>query len=311
MRKLPPFLRKQLGQIFASCIGPGSRPGLYQVSSRPNANAEWGKIAEVFHREQEDFERSYDPNRTSHDWCMHYLTSSPNVHGVLSLIEICCRVMENVAKFPRHERRGRGSRQDPAEGVTEVNERFRIDGVGYKFEAGEIMRIDSEFVHDRVVKPALQLLGAPEFAEADREFRLAHEHYRSGDLRDCNTASLRSMEAICDARWKHDAGATVDKLIGVARANGLFPDCLGGYFDNLIGAMKAGVPKIRDRDGGHGAAPGQPAVPEYVAAFALHLAASNIVMLAQAHRSLPRGTLAGPHAGRCSRSDHLRPCRRP
>lgn len=180
--ELPPFLRKQLGQIFTSCIGPGSRPSLYQVSSRPNANAEWGKIAEVFHREQEDFERSYDPNRTSHDWCMHYLTSSPNVHGVLSLIEICCRVMENVAKFPRHERRGRGSRQDPAEGVTEVNERFRIDGVGYKFEAGEIMRIDSEFVHDRVVKPALQLLGAPEFAEADREFRLAHEHYRSGDL---------------------------------------------------------------------------------------------------------------------------------
>ena len=31
--------------------------------------------------------------------------------------------------------------------------------------------------------------------------------------------------------------------------NGLFPDYLGGYFNNLIGAMKAGLPKIRDRDG--------------------------------------------------------------
>src|ERR1700722_7924922 len=163
---------------------------------------------------------------------MHYLPSSPTVPCVLSLIEICCRVMENIAKFPRHDRPGRGSRQDPAEGVTEVNQRFRIAGVGYKFEAGEIIRVDSQFVHDQVVKPALQLLGAPQFAEAEGEFRLAHEHYRSGDLRDCNAAALRSMEAllksICDARgWKHDAGATVDKLIGIVRANGLFPDYLG------------------------------------------------------------------------------------
>ena len=142
------------------------------------------------------------------------------------------------------------------------------------------------------MKPALELLAAPEFDEANREFRLAHEHYRSGDLRDCNTAAFRSMEAvlkaICNSRgWQYDAGATVEKLIGEVRARGLFPDYLGGYFDNLIGAMKAGLPKIRDKDGGHGAAPGDRAVPEHIAGFALHLAASNIVLLAQAHRSLP------------------------
>ncbi|MGO9997835.1 MAG: STM4504/CBY_0614 family protein [Acetobacteraceae bacterium] len=290
--ELSPFLRKQLGLIFTSCIGPGYRPGYYPEAAPPNANAEWRKIARVFDREQEDFAQSHAPDRTSHDWCIHYLTSSRHVGGVLSLIEICCGVMESMGKWPDHELQSRGVREHPADGLLEVNERFRIAGVGYKFEAGEIMRIDSEFVHDQVVKPALQLLQAPEFTEADREFRLAHEHYRSGDLRDCNTAALRSMEAllkaICQARgWEHDPGATVDKLIGIMVTNGLFPDYLGGYFNNLIGAMKAGLPKIRDRDGGHGAAPDQPAVPEHVAGFALHLAASNIVMLAQAHRSLP------------------------
>jgi len=68
------------------------------------------------------------------------------------------------------------------------------------------------------------------------------------------------------------------------RNKGLFPDYLGGYFDNLIGAMKAGVPKIRDQQGGHGAAPGDASVPECIGAFALHLTAANIVMLVKAHQ---------------------------
>jgi hypothetical protein len=67
---------------------------------------------------------------------------------------------------------------------------------------------------------------------------------------------------------------------------------LGGYFDNLIGAMKAGVPKIRDRQGGHGAAPGDDPVPDHIAAFVLHLTAANIVMLVKAHRAIERSASA-------------------
>src|SRR5262249_59477484 len=108
---------------------------------------------------------------------------------------------------------------------------------------------------------------------------------------DCNTAALRAMEAvlkvICDARkWGYQEGDGIERLLAVVRRHGLFPDYLGGYFDNLIGAMKAGVPKIRDRQGGHGAAPGDDPVPDHIAAFALHLTASNIVMLVKAHQSL-------------------------
>ena len=222
---------------------------------------------------------------------MNYLKSSPDLTGVLSLIEVCCRVMQQMAKLPKYELPGLGVEEHPSEGLQEINERFRNAGVGYQFESGNIVRVDSQYVHAEVVKPALGLLSAPEFAEADREFRLAHEHYRAGNLRDCNTAALRSMEtllkAICDARnWTYDPGSTVERLIAVVRANGLFPDYLGGYFDNLVGAMKAGLPKIRDKDGSHGAAPDQPPVPEHVAGFALHLTASNIVLLAQAHRNL-------------------------
>jgi len=57
----------------------------------------------------------------------------------------------------------------------------------------------------------------------------------------------------------------------VVQREELSPDYLGGYFTNLIDAMKAGVPKIRDRQGGHGAAPGDDPVPDHVAAFVLYL----------------------------------------
>jgi hypothetical protein len=94
------------------------------------------------------------------------------------------------------------------------------------------------------------------------------------------------LKVICDARgWTYEKGDTVERLLAVVRREGLFPDYLGGYFDNLIGAMKAGVPKIRDRQGGHGAAPGDDPVPDHIAAFALHLTAANIVMLVKAHRA--------------------------
>jgi hypothetical protein len=183
---------------------------------------------------------------------------------------------------------------DPAEGLVELNERFLRAGVGHQFENGRIVRVDSQYVHAEVVKEALQLLREPEFEEANAEFMTAHRHLREGKLRDCNTAALRAMEnvlkVICDARgWIYQEGDTFERLLAVVRRERLFPDYLGGYFDNLIGAMKAGVPKIRDRQGGHGAAPGDKPVPDHIAAFALHLTAANIVMLVKAHRAKEQG----------------------
>jgi hypothetical protein len=150
-------------------------------------------------------------------------------------------------------------------------------------------------VHTEVVKEALRLLSEPGFGEANDEFMTAHRHLREGNLRDCNTAALRAMEnvlkVICDSRgWTYEKGDIVERLIAIVCREGLFPDYLGGYFTNLIGAMKAGVPKIRDRQGGHGAAPGDDPVPDHIGAFAIHLTAANIVMLVKAH--LGRGNAA-------------------
>jgi hypothetical protein len=243
-------------------------------------------------REVESFGKSILPfdRQYAYGQCINYIKISGDLNGILSLIEIGCQKMLNFAYSLDpwgHQRADRGATEDPADGIVELNKRFLSAGVGYQFENGQIIRVDSQYVHAEIVKEALRLLCEPGFEEANAEFMTSHRHLRERKLRDCNTAALRATEnvlkVICDARgWTYEKGDTVERLLALVRREGLFPDYLGGYFDNLIGAMKAGVPKIRDRQGGHGAAPGDDPVPDHIAAFALHLTAANIVMLVKA-----------------------------
>jgi hypothetical protein len=291
--ELPPFLRAQLTQIFRNCIGPGWKERNPYVDTPNNANEIWTQISGIMAKEIESFLNfPHTEREAGYDYglCMAYLNGSSDLDGVLSLIEICARLMTRLAVTDQTTSNAyhRGALEDPAEGLVELNQRFLRGGVGYQFEKGQIIRVDSQYVHAEVVKEALRLLGEPGFEEANAEFMKAHRHLREGNLRDCNTAALRAMETvlkvICDARgWTRQTGDTAERLLGIVRREGLFPDYLGGYFDNLIGAMKGGVPKIRDRQGGHGAAPGDDPVPVHIAAFALHLTAANIVMLVKAH----------------------------
>jgi hypothetical protein len=50
--------------------------------------------------------------------------------------------------------------------------------------------------------------------------------------------------------------------------------------------MKTGLPAVRNNAGGHGEDPGAPSVPDYLAAYAIHLTASNILLAAKAHSAL-------------------------
>jgi hypothetical protein len=265
---LPYLLRRQLSLIFEECIGPGGR--------------DWEFIEKIMYREVASYENCGAQPRVS---LLTYLQKSTDINGLLTLIEACARIIADE-----------GAMVDPAGGLRELNERFFQQGVGYQFENGKIIRIDSQYVHAEVVKDAIRLLSEPGFEEANEEFMKAHRYLRegSGSLRDCNTAALRAMEnvlkVICNARgWAYEKGDTVEPLLAIVQRKGLFPDYLveDGYFRNLIGAMKAGMPKIRDRQGGHGAAPGDKPVPNHIGAFALHLTAANIVMLVKAFRALP------------------------
>jgi hypothetical protein len=171
---LPHLLRKQIALILTECIGSGGR--------------DWDTIEEIMHREVSSYENRGAQPRVS---LLSYLRGSTDTAGILTLIEICAKIMADG-----RSRGDQGATADPAEGLAELNERFLRSGVGYQFENGEIIRVDSQYVHAEVVKETLRLVSEPGFEEANAEFMTAHRHLREGNLRDCNTAALRATENI-------------------------------------------------------------------------------------------------------------------
>lgn len=76
-------------------------------------------------------------------------------------------------------------------------------------------------------------------------------------------------------------------LINIMFKDQLIPQYLANHFSGLRQVLEAGVPTVRNKTSGHGQGSIPTNVPEHLAAYVLHLTASNIVMLIEAHKALP------------------------
>ena len=285
--KLPSFLRKQLAIIFRECIGHYSNS-----EYEPNANGVWISINNIMSREHESFHDWYVKSGytfNSKDKCISYLLEHDDVDEVLSMVELVCRYFAGRSsnEFPRE----RGATRKAADGLGEINERFREHSVGYEFTNGSLFRIDSQFTHAEIVKPALALLRMKGFEEANDDFMLAHKHYREGKAKDsivsANRAFESALKAVCKLMdWKFSPGDNARELIAVTRRGGLFPNYLEKGVDTFIATMKTGLPDVRNNAGGHGSVPETPPVPSYIARYAIDLAATNIVLIVSAYKEL-------------------------
>jgi hypothetical protein len=105
----------------------------------------------------------------------------PNIDDFLSALEIGCVALsiinENTDPCGR-----RGAAQTADEAIREINQRFEQHAVGYQFENGEIITMDSKLAHAEIIKPALNLLAAPVFAKANEDFMTAHRQFRAGEF---------------------------------------------------------------------------------------------------------------------------------
>ena len=176
---------------------------------------------------------------------------------------------------------------DCDDAIKELNRRFKEHGVGYQFTNGQIVRIDSEFAHTEIVKPALRLLGQKQYAGAQQEFLKAHEHYRKGNakesLNECLKAFESIMKTICDKRrWNYSKNATSKPLIQVCFDNGLIPSFWQSHYSSLRNLLESSVPTGRNKLSGHGQGTTPEAVPDHLVAYMLNMTASAIVFLAEA-----------------------------
>ena len=177
--------------------------------------------------------------------------------------------------------------------VPNLNTRFNEDAFGYQIECGQVVRIDSKFMHAKVVKPAITLLSQrdDEYKGAIDEFLKAHNHYRKGRNEaaaiECSKAFESVMRSICDLRgWEYNRdNATAGRLIDVCLRHELVPNELQSELTGLPAVLK-GVATIRNKKAAHGKGKDTEPLLRHLVAYALHMTAATIVFLAEAHENL-------------------------
>ena len=284
---LPRKFRVQVVHIWTSALGVPQYDGWGHA---PPQNQWWRRVHDTLARELGIFalvpSLANSPNHM--EQCVSFVLES-NVDEALSIIQLSFNVIEDVNLVtPKYDLRNIGVSQDSDDAITELNARFMEHGIGYRYAAGRIIRADSEYLHAEVVQPALALLHATKFAGPLDEFLKAHEHYRKGNTKEAINEALKAfestMKAICNERGLHyQQDAAAKHLIEVMIAGGLIPKHLTNHLSGLRAALEGGLPTLRNKQGAHGQGGTPLEVPRHVAGYALHLAASNIVFLLEAH----------------------------
>jgi hypothetical protein len=119
----------------------------------------------------------------------------------------------------------------------------------------------------------------------------AHEHYRKGRNGEAMVGALKAFDstikAICDKNgWSYDGGATAKTLVKTVLDNGLVPKYMESHLAGLRNTLEAGLPTARNKNSGHGQGLLRRDIPGYLAGYALHLAATNMVFLVEAYEAL-------------------------
>lgn len=221
---------------------------------------------------------------------MNFL-SQQDLERTLDAVEVSFHYIDQRVRRYAFEVRSHGTLMADS-AIKELNRRFKEHGVGYQFINGEIMQIDSEFIHSEAVKPALTLLNLGGYAGAEEEFLKAHEHYRRGKAKEAVNSCLKAfesvMKSICSKRaWTHNNSPTSKKLLAACFDNGLMPTFWQQNFASLRSLLESSVPTGRNKLGAYGQGTSSTAAPDHLVAYMLHMTASAIVFLCEAEASLP------------------------
>lgn len=288
--QVPNPLRIQIVHILKNIFMPYRESG--QWSDASPSNKYWIHIHDTLCREKGVFslEEGSEYSNPQENVFSHILACS--IDDFLDTVDLCFLIVSNLKDIAEdHKKRAFGITGSLSEAIEELNYRFREHNVGYQFVGRELVRVDSQVLHAEAVVPALTLLNRPGFEGAENEFQAAHKHYRAGEHRDAildaGNAFESTLKAICDKRgWTYSKGARASDLLKVVRQNGLYPDYLDKSFEQLLAVLASGLPTVRNEEGGHGQGSQIRETPAHVAAFALHLAATKILFLAECEQTL-------------------------
>lgn len=290
---IPDGLRAQIVHMWDDAIGVEYRGHDHTQEVQDT----YLQIAQILRREYGLFRLSNatdpgDRREARRDLVKWFLEERDN-ERVLDAIELTFRIIEAYCGSDDYLNYRKNNNRIAQDAVNELNTRFKEHGIGYQFEEGQLLRIDSQLVHSEVVIPALVLLRGKHLAGAQEEFLSAFEHYRHGKKEEALVDACKSfestMKAICDKRgWAYDKNkASASELVNICLTKELVPPFWQGHFSALRAVLQSGIPTARNRNAGHGAGTeARPEPPDELVAYVLHMTASTIVFLTESEKRL-------------------------
>jgi hypothetical protein len=215
---------------------------------------------------------------------LNQLQNETDIEKILDIVELCFKYIDKIIKPDDNYSDNTVLDLTPDEAISDLNDRFKEHAIGYQFESGEIIRVDSTYVHAEITRPTLELLRNDKFTGANEEYLKAHEHYRHGRNKECLTECLKAFEStmkiVCSEKgWAFNQTDTASKLIKICFDNNLVPSFTQNQFSSLQNLLLSGIPTIRNKVGGHGQGQVPQIVDDGMTRYGLNLTGTNIIFL--------------------------------
>jgi hypothetical protein len=276
---IPQKLRVQIVHIIRDAIGENT------YGSNDDIQKVYEFIQKTLCREYGLFKLGNAFNEGNEEQVLNFLLRTDENDQVIDTIELTFKYINRIIRddYQRYSYFAKPNIK-PDEAINELNDRFKEEGIGYAFEGGEIIRIDSTYTHAEITKPTISLLWNKKFKGANEEYFKAHEHYRHGRNKECLTECLKAFEStmkvICKEKgWAFNQTDTAKKLIQVCFQNGLVPTFTQNQFSSLISLLESGIPTIRNKLGGHGQGQVPQKVDDEMTRYGINLTGTNIIFL--------------------------------
>ena len=275
---IPKKLRVQIIYIIEDAIGQD------KSIAGPETNDIYNTIKNAYCREKgiEFFYRDFSKAKNQ---VLAHLRITQDMVEFLDMIELIFKYIDTTIRYYYADYCNIvnvGSTPDGA--ISELNVRFKENGVGYAFEGGQIIKIDSNYTHSEIIKPTIKLLTNEKYKGANDEYLKAHEHYRHGRNKECLTECLKAFEStmkvICiEKGWIFNQTDSAKKLIQTCLQNNLIPSYLQHQISLFQSLFESGIPTIRNRLGGHGQGQDIQTADDEITRYCLNLTGTNIIFL--------------------------------
>ena len=277
---IPNSLRVQIVHLWDEALGNKTE---YNDESFPAVYKLYRQIVGTLCREYGMFtlaSASYfqDESRNFRYELQAFFLAETNTERIIDVIESSFRAIDRMTR--NYSYKGTKNFDTIADkAISELNKRFKEHSIGYKFEKGRIVRIDSELIHSEVIKPALMVLKGTHFKKARQEFLKAHDHYQKENHKKAMDESLKAflstIKAICNKnKWEYDPKADSKKLIEICLEKDLIPVFWHPQIQALGKMLENGFPTKRNKP-----------VPNHFIGYIIHMTASTIIFLDESDRA--------------------------